>query len=347
MSKIITGIASFGMSGSVFHAPFIDLHKDFELHTIVERSKNLAKERYPKVNIVRSFDEMLAIPEIELIVVNTPDVTHFDYVKKSLEAGKHVVVEKPFVFTVAEGNKLIDLAKRRKRSIFVYHNRRWDSDFLTVQKTIREGLLGRVVEFHSAFQRYRPFVAPDTWKEQADNRVGLTYNLGTHLVDQAVQLFGMPQAVYADADILRDNGKVQDFVMIQLIYPLLKVFLRASFLVRLPMARFSVNGTLGSYIKYGNDPQEDLLKTGVKPAGENWGEENECDWGNLETEIDGKIICKKIPNEKGNYFAFYDEVFASLRKGKEISLEAEKVLPVIRILEACYESYEAKCVVAI
>ena len=260
MKQIVTGLAAYGMSGSLFHAPFISINPGFELKYIVERTKNNAKERYPDTGIVRSFDELLAVPEIELVVVNTPDVTHYEYTKKALLAGKHVVVEKPFVFTVKEGYELIELANEKSRVLCVFQNRRWDGDFLTIRKLLESGVLGRVVEFSSSYQRYRNFIQQQTWKEVADNRVGITYNLGSHMVDQAVVLFGMPEAVYADIDKLREGSVVDDYYYIQLIYPKQKVSLRASYLVREETPRYYIHGTEGSFVKYGIDPQEDLLK---------------------------------------------------------------------------------------
>ncbi|NDV54747.1 oxidoreductase [Parabacteroides sp. 52] len=342
MKPIQTGIASYGMSGSVFHAPFLDIHPMFELHTIVERSKDNASKRYPDVNIVRSFDELINNPDIRLVVVNTPDVTHYEYAKKALLAGKDVVVEKPFVFDVNEGYELISLAEEKKRMLAVYQNRRWDGDFLTIKKVIETGALGRVVEFHSAYQRYRNVVMEGTWKEKADKRVGLTYNLGSHMIDQAVVLFGMPTAVYADIDILRDGGEVDDYYNIQLIYPHVKVSLRAGYLIREETPRYYVNGTSGSFVKYGLDPQEELLKTGVSPSGPEWGKEKESEWGILNTDISGLHYRGKVETIPGNYAAFYDDIYKALSTGVKPLTDASHVLSVIRIIEAAFKSKESK-----
>ena len=347
MKPIQTGIASYGMSGSVFHAPFLDVNPGFEIHTIVERSKDNARKRYPSVNIVRSFEEMLAIPEIELVVVNTPDVTHYDYTKKALLAGKHVVVEKPFVFEVSEGEELIALARKNNLQLCVYQNRRWDGDFLTVRQVIESGSLGRVVEFQSAFQRYRNFIMEGTWKEQASRRVGMAYNLGAHMIDQAVVLFGTPEAVYADIDHLRDNSPVDDYYNIQLIYPQVKVQLRAGYLMREETPRYYVHGTLGSFVKYGLDPQEEMLKAGAVPGGANWGAEKEADWGLLNTDINGLHFKGKVETIKGDYAAFYNHIFNVLRKGEQPLTAASEVITTIRIIEAAFESSETRQVVRI
>ncbi|MDR0573088.1 MAG: Gfo/Idh/MocA family oxidoreductase [Tannerella sp.] len=345
MKPIVTGLAAYGMSGSLFHAPFIGINPGFELKCIVERTKNNAKERYPDIGIARSVDELLAIPEIELVVVNTPDVTHYEYTKKALLAGKHVVVEKPFVFTVKEGNELIELANEKSRVLCVFQNRRWDGDFLTIRKLLKSGVLGRVVEFSSSYQRYRNFIQQHTWKEVADNRVGITYNLGSHMVDQAVVLFGMPEAVYADIDKLREGSMVDDYYYIQLIYPKQKVSLRASYLVREETPRYYIHGTEGSFIKYGIDPQEDLLKAGVLPSQPDWGKEDKSSWGVLNANRNDLHFRGRVETLNGNYAGFYDEVYNTIRLGKSSSTAATRVIGVIRILEAAFESANGKKIV--
>ena len=180
MEIIKVGLAAYGMSGQVFHAPFISTNPHFELCKIVERSKELSKERYPDATIVRSFEELIKDPAIELIVVNTPDSTHYEYTRLALEAGKHVIVEKPFTSTTEEGEELIALAAEKGLMLSVYQNRRWDADFRTVQEIIAKGLLGRLVEYESTFARYRNFIKPNTWKETGESGGGLTYNLGSH-----------------------------------------------------------------------------------------------------------------------------------------------------------------------
>ena len=169
----------------------------------------LTKKQCPDALILRSYDELLTEPEVELVVINTSDVTHYEFTKKALLAGKHVVVENPFVFTVDEGNELIALAEAKSLMLCVFQNRRWDGDFLTIQKILKSGVLGRVIEFSSSYQRYCNYIQ-DSWKEVADNRVGITYNLGSHMVDQAVVLFGTPFAVFAIIDKVRAGTVVDD-----------------------------------------------------------------------------------------------------------------------------------------
>ncbi|MDR1555565.1 MAG: Gfo/Idh/MocA family oxidoreductase [Tannerellaceae bacterium] len=351
MKPIQTGLASYGMSGSVFHAPFLDVHPMFELRTIVERTKNKARERYPYVRIARSYDELLADSDIQLVVVNTPDVTHYEFARRALLAGKHVIVEKPFVSEVSEGEELISLAKEKRLMLAVYQNRRWDGDFLTVQEVIRSGILGRVVEFQSAYQRYRNYIQEGTWKEKkagSHHRIGLTYNLGSHMIDQAVRLFGLPQAVYADIAKLREGSEVDDYYHIQLIYPSVKVSLRAGYLMREETPRYYVHGTKGSFVKYGLDPQEELLKAGISPALPGWGTEKETDWGILNTETEGGLHFRgKIETLRGNYAAFYDDICDAFRNHRPAATDASGVLPVIRLIEAAFQSVQERRVVSL
>lgn len=342
MEKIRVGIASYGMSGSLFHAPFISNHPGFELYAIVQRSSDSALERYPFVKLMRSYEELLADKSIQLVVVNTPDVTHYDFVKLALQAGKHVVVEKPFVFTVHEGEELIALAKAQKKMLCVFQNRRWDGDFLTVKQVLDSGILGRVVEFQSAYQRYRNYIQPGTWKERADNRVGLTYNLGSHMIDQAVTLFGIPQAVYADIDKLREGTEVDDYYHIQLLYPNVKVTLRAGYLMREETPRYYMHGTKGSFIKYGLDPQEEDLKIGLSPTSPNWGTDREETFGTLNTHMNGLHFRGKIETLRGNYMGFYEDVYQSFISNAQPRTDASLILPVIQIIEAAFESRKQK-----
>jgi len=348
MKKIKTGLAAFGMSGQVFHAPFINANPNFELSMIVERSKELSRKQYPNVLIVRSFDELLT-SDIELIIVNTPDTTHYEFAKKALEAGKHVIVEKPFTTTIQQGKELIDIAKRKGLMLSVFQNRRLDSDFLTVKQIINYEVLGRLVEFESTFSRYRNFIKPDTWKETGKSGEGLIYNLGSHVIDQALQLFGMPEAIFADIATLRSDGKVDDYFIIHLLHPVnapeVKITLKSSYLMCEAEPRFVLHGTEGSYIKYGVDRQESDLTTGLIPYSPHWGEEDESLWGQLHTERDGIIIKGKYPSVPGNYGDFYDNIFLHLRCDGILLSDAEGTLPVIQLIEAAIKSSREQTVI--
>src|SRR5882757_2231163 len=213
-SPIKTALCSFGMSGWVFHAPFLNLHKGFELYAVWERSKNLAEQKYPGIKTFRALEDMLADEAVELVVVNTPNYTHFDYAKKALQAGKHVVVEKPFTVTVAEGEELLALAAKADKKISVYQNRRYDSDYKTVKKILDEQWLGEIKEAEIHYDRFNEALSPKVHKETPGPGTGLLYDLGSHLIDQALQFFGMPAAVFADMAIIRPLSKVEDYMEI-------------------------------------------------------------------------------------------------------------------------------------
>jgi predicted dehydrogenase len=345
-TKIKTGIASFGLSGRVFHAPFIHANEAFELTAICERSKNEAIETYPYVKIVRSFDELISDASLELIIVNTPDVTHYDYCRAALEAGKHVIVEKPFVFTVAEGEELIQLASENGRMLTVFQNRRWDGDFRTVCKVLNENKLGRIVEFRAGFQRFRTQIA-DTWKERNDRFVGIVYNLGPHLVDQAICLFGKPTGVFAQIKKQRDGSQIDDFFHIILKYPELQVTLTAGMMMKEPIASFVLHGTKGSFVKYGIDPQEDQLKGGMLPTDATYGVDIPEMYGTLVLDEKGNTTREIVETLRGDYRLYFDAVAQSIRQQIAPPISPVENLLVIKILEAAYQSNDENRVVII
>lgn len=334
---VVTALASYGMSGSIFHAPLLHTHKGFQLKSILQRNSDSALERYPYVTVAKSYEELLKDDEIELIVVNLPDNMHYGFTAKALEAGKHVIVEKPFTTSTRDGKMLIELAVKKGCLLSVFQNRRWDSDFLTVQKIINRKILGRLVEYESHFDRYRNYIQ-DSWKENPDAETGTLYNLGSHLIDQALVLFGIPNAVYADVRILRTGGKVDDTFDLKLYYPEIKVTLKAGYLVREPGPRFQLHGTHGSYIKYGVDPQEEALKRGDSPAKTEWGIEPESEWGSLNTELEDIHFKGKVETTAGSYLSFYSNIYDALRNNRELAVKPHEALNVIQIIEAAYQS---------
>ena len=343
MQPIKTALCSFGMSGWVFHAPFIHLHEGFELYAVLERTKNLAAEKYPGIKTFRSLEEMLTDNSIELVIVNTPNYTHFKYAKLSLLAGKHVVVEKPFTNTVAEAEELIALAAKQNKKISVYQNRRWDSDFKTVQQVVQQKLLGEVVEAEIHFDRYNEALSYKLHKETPGAGAGILPDLGPHLIDQALQLFGMPDAVFADATNLRPISQVDDYIELILFYKNLRVRLKAGYLVREALPAYIFHGTKGSFIKPRADVQETDLQKGINPAAQHWGTEPEEGKGLLHTDKDGKnIIREYISSQTGNYMEFYNGLYNALRYNKPLPVTAEEGLNVIRIIEAAFQSVEEK-----
>ena len=336
--RFSVGLASFGMSGKVFQAPLLTHHNRFVLRRIVQRSGNDAQSLYPEALVSRSTDDLVNDAEIDLIVVNLPDRYHFEFAKLCLEAGKHVVIEKPITQSVAHAEELIELASRRQRMLTVFQNRRWDGDFLTVCKVVKSRALGRLVEFESHYDRYRNFIQPATWKERAEDGAGILFNLGSHMIDQAFVLFGMPDAVTAQLRIVRTGGEVDDWYDIRLHYAGLSVLLRASLLVKEPGPRYILHGTNGSFCKYGLDPQEEALKKGIEPNSPGWGTESVEWFGTLATENGGVTKSAKLQTLPGNYSAFYDGVADCLENGAEPPVKPIEVLNVMRVIAAVQES---------
>src|SRR2546423_3691624 len=249
MKPINTALCSFGMSGWVFHAPFISVNPGFHLYGVLERSKNLAQQKYPGIKTFRTMEELLADSEVELVVVNTPNYTHYDYTKMALLAGKHVIVEKPFTINSKEGEELIKLANKQNKKLSVYHNRRFDSDFRTVRKILQQNLLGELVEAEIHYDRFKEELSPKIHKETPGPGTGSLFDLGSHLIDQALQLFGEPEQLFADIQIIRPNSKVDDYFEILFYYPHLRVRLKCSYLVREALPAYIIHGFRGSFIK--------------------------------------------------------------------------------------------------
>lgn len=339
---IKTAISSFGLSGQAFHGPSLKVNPGFEVVQVLERSKNLSRQLFPDASIVRDFNEITNNPAIELVVVNTPDYLHYEMVKQAINAGKHVVVEKPVAQKSAEAEELLQLAKNKGVVFTVYQNRRLDGDFLTVKKILEQRNLGRLVEFESHFDRYRTYITPDTWKEEGDEYIGVLHNLGSHMVDQAFVLFGKPVSVNANLKIVRTGGNVADYYDIRLEYKTFSAILKCSYLVMDPGPRYSLYGECGTFHKWGIDPQEDVLRSGKLPQGTDWGKEPENMWGKLTYEKDGLRFEGKVETLPGNYPFFYDNLFDVIRNGKELLVKPEETVEVLKILEACLESNRRK-----
>jgi predicted dehydrogenase len=337
MRKIKTALLSYGMSGKVFHAPFLNFHPGFELVGSWERSKQLIQLDYPDVKSYPTLETLLQ-DDIDLVIVNTPVGTHFEYAKEVLLAGKHAVVEKAFTTTVAEAKELVNLAKEKGLKLSVFQNRRWDSDFKTVQKVVANKLLGELVEAEFHFDRYNPLLSPKGHKETVNSGAGILKDLGPHLIDQALYLFGFPQNVFADIRITREHSLVDDWIDILLYYPDFRVRLKAGFFVREANPAYVIHGKKGSFLKPRGDVQEDELKLGKKPNLSSWGKEALGNEGLLHTEIDGKIIKEKVPTLQGNYYDFFDGVYNSIVNDTKEPVTAQEGLQVMQIIEAAIES---------
>ena len=344
---IPTALLSFGMSGRVFHAPFIQLHPGFKLMGAWERSKQMMGGHYPKVRSYGTLEELLADREVELVIVNTPSNTHFDYAKNSLLAGKHVVVEKPFTTTTAEALELKTLAEKQKKKLSVYQNRRWDSDFKTVKSIIDQNLLGEVVEATISYDRYNPVLSTKIHKETPGPGAGVVKDLGPHLIDQAIVLFGMPKEIFADIQITRLMSLVDDYFEMLLYYPGLRVRLKSGYFVREPVASFIIHGTKGSFLKSRSDVQEAQLQAGMKPDDPAFGIEPEGAQGFLHTEKDGKVVKEKIKSERGSYVNYYEGLYDALVSQKPLRVTAEDGINVMRVIDAAILSNKEKRVVRI
>ena len=345
MKEIGVAVVGFGLGARVFHCPFVSAVPGLSLKAIVQRSGDQAGAAYPETDILRSVGDLLARKDIELVVVSTPNETHFPLARQALEAGKHVVIDKPFAATSAEARSLIELAQEMGLLVVPFHNRRWDGDFLTVKKVLAGGKLGRLVSFESHFDRFRP-VPRTGWKEAEDASHGLLFDLGPHLVDQCLALFGPPKTVTASVRKDRDGSKIEDAFDIALAYSSqngegLIAWCRSSMLACDASPRFLLHGTAGSFKKYGLDPQEPALVAGAKPpelgSPELWLEEDKMHWGTLTiapVPSDPAMLNKTVVmTEPGDYRLYYANVRDAILGTAGLTVSAEDGFEVVRTLE--------------
>lgn len=333
-TPIVTGILSYGMSGRIFHAPFISSNSRFSFKGIVERSKKSAQDRYPNIISYDSVDDLINDPDIELIIVNTPHLTHVDFAKKALNAGKHVLVEKPFAPSVAEAQEVFDLAKRVGKYVMVYQNRRWDSDFKLVKKIVDEGVLGNIVEFHVRFDRYRNTIGLKKFKEEQVKASGLTYDLGPHLLDQVISLFGKPKKSLKINTTHRSNSLVDDYFNYVLSYDNgLTVYATSSLLVVQPLPAYVIHGSKGSFHKGRADVQERQLDQGMQPTDPSFGLEVAGNEGLLSVINDnGEVTVAFKEALKGNYNDLFNAVYEQIRKDKPFPVTADHILWQLELL---------------
>lgn len=337
MSKVISaGLMAYGMSGKVFHGPFINVHPGFKLHAVTERNKKSAELDFPGIISYNSTDELLADETIDLIVINTPNFTHFDYAKQALNAGKHILVEKPFTPTAAEALEIFALAKKLNKKVFVYQNRRFDSDFTSIKKIIESEQLGKLSEVHFRYDRYKAAIGVKGFKEEPMAASGLQYDLGPHLLDQALSIFGKPDAFHKILGKNRENTKVDDYFSIHLSYPdSVNVFVHANMLVTDIQPSFIAYGTNGSYIKDRADVQEEQLLKGITPDAPGFGVEAKGNEGKL-TLIDksGEKTATRVPSESANYLTVFDAVYESIVNEKPFPVKEADIINQLEILEA-------------
>ncbi|HEU4607379.1 MAG TPA: Gfo/Idh/MocA family oxidoreductase [Chitinophagaceae bacterium] len=338
MNPIKTAICSFGMSGRLFHAPFIDVHEGFQLSAVWERSRREAEKFYPGIRSFSSYEEMLAMPGLELVVVNTPNYTHYEYARMALEAGKHVLVEKPFTIQYSEAESLLELAAKRGLIISVYQNRRFDSDFQLVKQVMQQGLLGELAEAEIHFDRFNLALSAKKHKEIPGPGTGVLFDLGPHLIDQALQLFGRPDHVFADVFAMRKVSQVPDYMEVLLYYPRLRVRLKSGYLVMEPIPSYVLHGSNGSFHKSRADVQEADLLNGKKPGSAGWGNEATGEEGLLVRLKEGIKQRELLPAPAGNYLEFYEQLYLAIRDAAAAPVTAEEALATMRVLELAGQS---------
>jgi predicted dehydrogenase len=341
-NEISVGLIGYGMAARVFHAPIIESVPGLRLKKVVERHADDSRKRYPWVEVVRDHNILLRDDEVDLVVIATPNASHFDLARQSLLAGKHVVVEKPFATASGDAHQLITLAGSRDRIMSVHQNRRWDGDFQTVRRVLDGKLLGRLVEYEAHYDRFRNFPREGAWKEGEGPGSGILFDLGSHLIDQAQVLFGLPQMITADIRVQRDFARTADYFELILHYDNLKAILRAGMLVREPGPRFILHGTEGSFVKYGIDPQEEALKQGLTPSTPNWGEDHKDHWGTLNTQINGLHIQGRVETIAGNYQAFYRNIVDAINGRADLVVKPEEAMNTIRIIELAIQSHSER-----
>ena len=335
-NPLVTGILSYGMSGRLFHAPFIETNPKFKLHAVTERTEKEAYKRYPDIISYDSVEELLEDSLIELVIVNTPNFTHFDFAKLALKAGKHVLVEKPFSATTAEAKELFNLAKMQGKHIMAYQNRRWDTDFQSLKSVIESGELGQLMEVHFRFDRYRREISIKGFKENPLPASGLSFDLGPHLLDQVISLFGKPIRSFKTLGAFRPDSKVDDFMHVHLIYPgNLSVYITANLLVASPLPAFVIHGTKGSFIKSRTDVQEAQLDQAISPLDEDYGIEPDGSEGMLVTINDSGVKeTEYVKALKGNYSHLFDAVYDQIRNDVSFPVTEEEIIWQLEILES-------------
>lgn len=341
MAKAYCGVGIIGYgSGSAsqtFHVPLIGAEPRFKIHIVSTLVPEETKTLLPGVTVTTEVNDVIRHPGVDLVVIAVPNAWHYEFAERALEAGKHVVVEKPLTITAIETDRLIGLAKKKNVILSQFHNRRWDGGFLTARKLIAEKTLGDVVTYEANYDRWVPIVS-DNWREQNQLGNGALYDLGIHLIDQAFALFGRPQALTATIKSLRPGAVADDYFDIVCHYPNVQVALRATMLGAAPAPRYRVIGTEGTFVKhmasYGADPQAGMLLRGMRPGNPGWAEDNPDDYGYV---TDGNTK-HSVPTVIGAYETFYKQLADAILKGKKPPVSITETRDIIATLEACFRS---------
>ena len=347
-SMIDVGLVGFGLAGRSFHAPVIRAVAGLRLATILERSGNQAAVQYPDVRIVRTLDELLANPEIRLVVIATPNDSHYPIARECLAAGRHVLVDKPFATTLDEAIALVEFAKKQGRLLTVYQNRRYDGDFQAILELVASGALGRIVRFESNYDRFRPQLRPGAWRERSGPGSGIFFDLAPHLIDHALLLFGLPEALTADIRVEREGAVADDAFDLAFHYPRgLRADLRSSILAVSTRPRFLLHGTQGGFVKQSFDPQEANLRRGYIPTDTAWGAEPEENWGLLTLSRNGALTQHRVPSAKCDYRDFYANLRDAVLGQAKLAVSPEWALDVMRLLELARHSSNERRTVSV
>ncbi|AHY07273.1 oxidoreductase [Serratia plymuthica] len=333
--KIRVGLVGYGYASKTFHAPLIVGTPGVELAAVSSSDAGKVHADWPAMTVVSDPQALFDDPSIDLIVIPTPNDTHFPLAQQAMAAGKHVVVDKPFTVTLSQAQELKRQAEQSGTLLSVFHNRRWDSDFLTLKALLKEGALGEVVYFESHFDRFRPEVR-QRWREQAGAGTGIWYDLGPHLIDQALQLFGKPQTLFVDLGELRPGSLSVDYFHAVLNYGNRRVVLHGTVLAAAETARYIVHGTQGSFIKFGLDPQEDRLKAGERLPQADWGYDMRD--GVVTLSRDGILAEKPLLSIPGNYPAYYAAIRDAINGEGENPVPAGDAIKVMEMIELGIES---------
>jgi scyllo-inositol 2-dehydrogenase (NADP+) len=345
---IDVGLIGYGLAGRSFHAPVIRAVPGLRLAAILQRSGNEAAEKYPDVRIVRTLDELLAIKEIRLIVIATPNESHFPLAQQCLAAGRDVLVDKPFATTLDEAIALVEFAKQEGRLLTVYQNRRYDGDFQSIVQLVAGGALGRVVRFESNYDRFRPQLRPGAWRERSGSGTGIFFDIAPHLIDHALLLFGMPEALTADIRIEREGAVADDAFDLAFHYPLgLRADLRSSILAAATRPRFLLHGTQGAFVKQSFDPQENNLRHGHISTDGSWGAEPEENWGLLTLSENGTLTERRVPSANCDYRDFYANLRDAILGKAKLAVSPEWALDVMRLLELARQSSKERRTISV
>src|ERR1700730_6838371 len=344
---INVGLIGFGLAGRSFHAPVISAVPGLKLAAIFQRSGSEAAAAYPDARIARSLDELLAIRDIRLIVVATPNETHAPFARQCLAAGRDVVVDKPFATSHEDAASLVQFAKKSGRSLTVYQHPRSDGDFQAICEPVAAGTLGRIVRFETNYDRFRPNLKPHAWREQTVPGAGILFDIAPHLIDHAMLLFGLPEAVTADVRLERSVAVVDDAFDVMLHYSGgMRAVLRSTMLAAAPRPRFFLHGTRGAFFKQTFDPQEINLRRGYIPENGPWGVEPQEDWGVLTTIENDAVTKHSVPSATSDYRDYYANVRDAILGRATLAVTPEYALDVMRVLEMAQESSRTRCTIA-